>query len=136
MRTTIALLLTIALVGCEDPTETPPLEAAYLLDRVNGRALPAPICEDDAVDQLMQFESVALDEDGSYGRFQQVRIGPDQVVEQEERGEYVRTDSSFLLINAAEDTLVLTLLDEQALRLRRIHPCGDTLRYSEARVDG
>lgn len=132
---TAVVLLTLALSACEEPTDTQPLEGVYLLDRVNGRALPAQVCAGDDVDQVMLYESIAMDTAGTYGRFQLVRVGEEEV-EQQEHGEWLDTDSTFLLINAAEDTLVLTLLDEEAQRLRRLHPCGDTLRYSQARVVG
>ena len=113
--------------------ETQRLEGAYLLDRVNGEALPEQICDGDVVDQVLHFESIAIVDDSVYGRRQDLQVGG-QYFTQEEIGDYVRTDSTFLLINQAGDTLVLTLLDDEALRLRRIHPCGDTLRYSQVRV--
>ena len=135
-RSTTALLLTLAVTACEaPPTETQPLEGAYLLDRVNGSVLPGQICHEDAIDQVLLFESIAMHEAGTYGRLQRLRFGDEDYVEQQEVGDFVRTDSTFLLINAAEDTLVLVMLDEEAARLRRIHPCGDTLRYSQARVE-
>lgn len=133
---TAVLALVLALAACEEPTETQPLEGVYLLDRVDGRVLPGQVCEGDAVDQVLLYESIALGDAGTYGRLQIVELDEAEVIEQEEFGDYVRTDSTFLLINALEDTVVLTMLDEDALRLRRIHTCGDTLRYSQARVEG
>ncbi len=136
MKRSIAILvLTFALAACEEPMETQPIEGAYLADRVNGQALPEQICDGDVVDQVLLYESIAIVDDSVYGRRQDLQVGEDYF-SQEEIGRYVRTDSTFLLINQAEDTLVLTLLDEEASRLRRIHPCGDTLRYSQARVQG
>ncbi|HEX6587936.1 MAG TPA: hypothetical protein VF039_02855 [Longimicrobiales bacterium] len=138
MNRTSAALALVALVtaACEQPTETQPLEGVYLVDRVNGVPLPGQICHGDGIDQVLLYESVAMGDNGSYGRLQQVRLGEEEVIQQEEYGEYVRTDSTFLLINAVEDTIVLAMLDTAATRLRRIHPCGDTLRYSQARVEG
>lgn len=136
MKRSIAILaLTVVIGACEEPMDTQPLEGAYLVDRVNGEALPEQICDGDVVDQVLHFESIAILGDSMYGRLQDLQVGEDYL-RQEEVGEYVRTDSTFLLINEAQDTLVLTLLDDEASRLRRIHPCGDTLRYSQARVQG
>ena len=136
-RSMAVLAFTLVVAACEEPpTETQPLDGIYVLDRVNGGVLPGEICHGDAVDQVLLYESIAMHEGGTYGRLQRVRFGEEDVVEQGEIGDYVRTDSTFLLINAAEDTLVLVMLDEEASRLRRIHPCGDTLRYAQARVEG
>lgn len=125
----LAVGLVLAAAACADPTETdaPVIEAVYLLDRVNGAAPPAPICAEGSAEQTLIYESIALRDDDSYGRLQQTRIDDGPVIEQSETGEFARTDSTILLINAAEDTLILAILD--ASFLRRIHPCGDSLRY-------
>lgn len=133
---TAFLALVLALAACEEPTDTQRLEGVYLLDRVDGRAPPGEVCEDDAVVQVLLYESIALADSGTYGRLQIVELDESDVIQQEEFGDYVRTDSTFLLINAADDTLVLAMLDDEAVRLRRIHTCGDTLRYSQQRVEG
>lgn len=133
----VALVALTGLVACDEPAEPDVVEidAAYLVDQANGDPLPAPICEEGSVGQSLEFESVALREDATYGRLQLTRVDDDPV-RQEEEGDFVRTDSTILLINAADDTLVLTLLDEDGERLRRINPCGDTLRYDNVPVAG
>ena len=125
----------IALLACDEPAEPDVVrvETAYLVDRVNGQPLPEPICEEGSADQTLEFESVALREDETYGRLQLTRIEGDPV-EQEEEGEFVRTDSTILLINPADDTLVLELLDDAGAFARRVNPCGDTLRYDNVPV--
>lgn len=138
MRKNALLIATVALVAiaCEEPTDPdgPVLEAAYLLDRVNGTAPPAPICGQGSADQILVFESVALATDDTYGRLQQIRIDSGPILQQEERGDFTRTDSTIVLVNAAEDTLTLVLLDSIGSQVRRVHPCGDTLRYAFAEV--
>ena len=134
--TRFALPLCLALAACDEPAEpdTPDVEVAYLLDRVNGVAPPAPVCEEGELDQTLEFESIALRVDDTYGRAQVIRIEDDPPIQQEEEGDFARTDSTILLINAADDTLTLTLLDVDGDRVRRIHTCGDTLRYSSVPV--
>ena len=130
-----ALLLTVA--GCDEPAQPdgPDIEVAYLLDRVNGNTLPEPICEQGSADQSLEFESIALRVDDTYGRVQVVRIEDDPPLQQEEEGDFERLADEILLINAADDTLVLTLLDSAGERVRRIHTCGDTLRYASVPVE-
>ena len=122
--------------ACElpDSPDPPVIEVAYLLDRVDGIAPPAPVCEAGSVDQLLRFESVALAEDGTYGRAQEIQIEDNPPFQQEERGDFIRTDSTILLLNEAADTVVLTLLDSVGEFVRRIHPCGDVLRYHSTDV--
>ena len=124
------------LAACDEPAEPDviEIETAYLVDRVNGDALPAPVCEQGSVDQSLEFESVALRVDETYGRLQLTRVDDDPV-RQEEEGDVARTDSTILLINAADDTLVLSLLDDEGDFVRRVNPCGDTLRYRSVPVE-
>ena len=133
----LSLVLCIAFVACDEPArpDTPDIEVAYLLDRVNGAPPPAPVCEQGEVDQTLQFESIALRDDDTYGRVQVVRIDDNTPVQQEEVGDFVHTDDAILLINAEDDTLTLTLLDDDGERVRRIHTCGDTLRYQSVAVE-
>ena len=132
-----AVLALCAIVACDEPAEPDvvEIETAYLLDRVNGAAPPGAVCEQGSVEQLLEFESFALREDDTYGRFQRSRIDGD-VVEQQEEGEIERTTGAIRLINAEEDTLVLELLDAAGDRVRRVHACGDTLRYTSVPVAG
>ena len=131
-----ALAVCITALACEQPDEPEPpeVEVAYLLDRVNGIVPPAPVCEQGTADQTLRFESIALADDGSYGRLQEIQIEDELPFQQEERGTFERTDSTILLINADEDTLTLALLDTAAAFVRRIHTCGDTLRYRSVPV--
>jgi hypothetical protein len=133
--TTIAVM--VALPACEVPEDPEPaaIEVAYLLDRVNGIAPPRPICEQEGALQVLLFESIALAEDDTYGRLQETRIDGGPVIQQREQGEFVRSDSTILLVNAADDTLTLELLDEDGAQTRRIHPCGDVLRYGAVAPD-
>jgi hypothetical protein len=139
MKPTVALpfVVLVLLAGCDEPAEpdTPDIDVAYLLDRVNGNAPPEPICEQGSVDQSLEFESIALRVDQTYGRAQVIRLGDDPPIEQRETGDFERTADEILLINAADDTLVLALLDSAGEHVRRIHPCGDTLRYASTPVE-
>ena len=132
----LLLLCVAAFAACDEPAQpdTPDIEVAYLLDRVNGAPPPGQVCEQGEVEQSLEFESIALRDDDTYGRVQVVRIGDDPALQQEETGDFERTGDAILLINAADDTLTLTLLDETAERARRIHTCGDTLRYTSVPV--
>ena len=87
------------------------------------------MCEDDAVDQLLHSESFALHDDQRYGRSQVIQLDDNTPVEQQEHGDYEDQDSVFVLVNADADTVRLVLLDDDGEYVRRIHPCGDTLRY-------
>ena len=80
-----ALPLSLALAACDEPAEpdTPDVEVAYLLDRVNGVAPPAPVCESGTVEQTLEFESVALRDDDTYGRAQVIRIDDVSPIQQE-----------------------------------------------------
>jgi hypothetical protein len=132
-----ALLCTIVTLGaCEQPEEPRPpvIEVAYLLDRVNGAAPPARVCEQDAIEQRLRFESIALADDGSYGRLQEIQIDDGTPIQQEERGEFERTAETILLRNANAVVTTLTLLDSAGAFVRRIHPCGDTLRYASVPI--
>ena len=138
MKRRYAVLLSMLLgTGCDGPAEPdgPAIETAYLLDRVNGNAPPEPICEQGSADQSLEFESIALREDDTYGRVQVVRIEDDPAIQQEEEGDFERLADEILLINAADDTLVLTLLDSAGEHVRRVHTCGDTLRYASVPVE-
>ena len=130
------LLALAALAACEQPDEPdrPRIETVYLLDRIDGEAPPAPVCEEDVVDHILRFESIALADDGSYGRLQEVRIGDDPPTRQEERGEFERTADSILLRSGAGGVVTLALLDSAGDFARRIHTCGDTLRYASEPV--
>jgi len=123
-----------ALGACEEPADPATIEVVYLLDRINGDPPPQPVCAEDAVDQELLFESISLLDDETYGRLQRIRLDDGPAQDQEERGDFVRTDSTILLINAADDTLTLELLDEMGNFVERIHTCGDTLRYDNTPV--
>ena len=129
------LVMAGVLLGCEQPEEPEPpsIETAYLLDRVDGVVPPAPICEDGAV-RTLRFESIALADDGSYGRLQETQAGGNPPIRQEERGQYERATDAILLRNAAGDAITLALLDSAGDFARRVHPCGDTLRYESVAV--
>jgi len=132
-----ALFSALLVTGCDEPAEPdgPAIDVAYLLDRVNGNAPPEPICEQGSADQSLEFESIALRDDDTYGRVQVVRIEDDPPIQQEEQGDFERLADEILLINAADDTLVLTLLDSAGEHVRRVHTCGDTLRYVSVPVE-
>ena len=137
MRSPVVLIavVTAALLACDEPAEPARVETAYLLDRINGDPPPQPVCADDGgADQELLFESISLLDDETYGRLQRIRIEDNQPIDQEERGDFERTDSTILLLQSASDTVVLTLIDEDGEFLRRIHPCGDTLRYDNVPV--
>ncbi len=125
----LVLLATASACDAFQEPDAPDLIAAYLLDRVDGDPPPAPVCEQDAIDQVLRFESFALDDDGRYGRSQEIQLDDDPPVLQEERGDYEDQDSVFVLVNAESDTIRLVALDEDREFVRRIHTCGDTLRY-------
>ena len=129
--TALAFAVCLAPLGCglPDEPEPPRIIRAYELDRINGELPPAIVCADGAADQILHFETFALDDQGRYGRSQVIEIDDDPPVEQQERGDYEDEDSAFVLVNAADDTVVLRLLDEAGELVRRVHPCGDTLRY-------
>lgn len=132
----LVLLALVALPACEQPEEpeTPTIETVYLLDRIDGVAPPAPVCEEEAGEYVLRFESIALADDGSYGRLQEVRIGDDPPSRQEERGDFERTADAILLRNGAGAVVTLALLDSAGDYARRIHTCGDTLRYASEPV--
>lgn len=123
--------------ACEQPDEPEPpvIETVYLLDRVDGVAPPAPVCESGEVAQVLRFESIALADDGSYGRLQETQIGNGPPSQQEERGDFERGDGTILLRPAGAATIVLTLLDSAGAFARRIHACGDSLRYQSVPVE-
>ena len=123
-----------ALAACEEPAEPARIEVVYLLDRINGDPPPQPVCAQGSLDQELIFESIALLDDATYGRLQRIRIDDGPTQDQEERGDVEHTDSTILLINAADDTLTLTLLDGDDAFVERIHTCGDTLRYDNTPV--
>lgn len=129
-------LLCALLLGCEQPEEPEPpvIETVYLLDRVDGVAPPAPVCDAGAVSQMLRYESIALADDGTYGRLQETQTGGNAAVQQEERGQYERTPGAILLTNAASARITLTLLDSAGNHVRRIHTCGDTLRYASVPI--
>lgn len=124
--------------ACEQPEEPDPpvIETVYLLDRVDGATPPAPVCESDGVSQVLRFESIALADDGTYGRLQETQVGGGSPVQQEERGAYERGDGTITLHPAGQGTLLLTLLDSAGTFARRIHACGDSLRYRSVPVEG
>ncbi|HUF12529.1 MAG TPA: hypothetical protein VMN78_05455 [Longimicrobiales bacterium] len=135
-RRVALVALCAALAACEQPEEPEPpvIEVAYLLDRIDGEPPPAPVCEQGSVDQLLRFESIALADDGSYGRLQEIQIGSDPPLQQEERGEFEHTEAAILLHDAAGGVTALALLDSAGEHVRRIHTCGDTLRYASVPV--
>jgi hypothetical protein len=135
MKSALPCIVCLALTACDQPAEPDgvEIETAYLADRVNGESLPETICAAGGTTSL-EFESIALREDETYGRLQITRAGSGNPLEQREEGRVARTDSTILLINAAEDTLLLTLLDEDGDFVRRIHTCGDTIRYASVPV--
>lgn len=124
-------------LACEQPEEPEPpvIETVYLLDRVDGVAPPAPVCEGEPVTQVLRYESIALADDGTYGRLQETKIGDNAPVQQEERGEFERTEDAILLTNAASARITLTLLDSAGDHVRRVHTCGDTLRYASVPIE-
>ena len=126
-----------AVLGCEqaEEPEPPVIEAVYLLDRVNDAAPPAAVCEAGEVAQVLRFESIALAEDGSYGRLQETQIGGGTPIQQEERGEYERAAEVIELRPAGGGLVLLALLDSAGAFARRIHACGDTLRYQSVPVE-
>lgn len=122
--------------ACElpDQPEPPTIETVYLLDAIDGQAPPAPVCEEEPVTQLLRFESIALADDGSYGRVQEIQVGNGSPIQNEERGDFERSDSSIILRNAAGALVTLALLDSAGAHARRIHACGDTLRYESVPI--
>lgn len=134
----VAALAALAATGgaCEQPEEPvpPTIETAYLLDRIDGVAPPAPVCEAGSATQLLRFESIALADDGSYGRLQEIQVDGGTPIQQEERGEFERADSTIVLRSAGGGVVVLALLDSAGVRARRIHTCGDTLVYASVPV--
>lgn len=136
----LALLCCLAgaLAACELPEEThePAIEDLYLLDRIDGAPPPAPVCEQGEVAQRLHFESITLAEDGTYGRFQRSQLDDDPPIEQQETGEFERTDDAIVLRNGAGGVVTLALLDSAATFVQRIHPCGNVLRYAWTPFEG
>lgn len=141
VRTRTAAVTTVASLvawtaACQLPDEPDPpvVETVYLLDAIDGLAPPRPVCEAEATMLLLRFESIALAADGSYGRLQETQLGENPPTQQEERGDFTRTDSTIVLENGAGALVTLALLDAAGEHVRRLHACGDTLRYESVPV--
>lgn len=136
-RAALVLAAALALLACEEPADPATIEVVYLLDRVNGEPPPQPVCVDEGgPDQELIFESISLLDDETYGRLLRMRIDDEPASDRTERGDFTRTDSTILLINAEDDTVTLALLDSAGAFVRRFHACGDTLRYDNTPVVG